>query len=245
MRTTLWIGFLLPVCLLGCDEAPRAGAATPAISATQGASSAAPARAPRAAAAESDSALASEGELEPEAPQAPAEPLLEAPLLLETRVEREGQTWAARWRVTNRGSSPVYLVTQLPRLEDGIQIPAPALIYRRAEEETLYLTKRLWRIPAAVDPLIQVVPFLTRLEPGQAYVGGVRIPPAIRESYPYQAGFRRAEIERLVISFGYFGEEAKPVASAEHPGLYQVSYGALGQQRYLTSAAAAVRLEVR
>jgi hypothetical protein len=178
----------------------------------------------------------------PSEPRAEAPQDAQSPLSLETHLGTEGESWAARWRVTNRGSAPVYLVTQVPSFREGRQVPAPGAIYRRAEDETLYLTKRLWRIPAAVDALAPTLPYLIRLDPGQSHVGGVRIPAAIRESYPYQDGYGKAQIERLVISFGYF-ETASPCP--DYPGLYQVPYSALDQQRYLTSQPLAARLEVR
>lgn len=258
MQPGSWIRYLLlTICLLalGCDEAASRAQAGLQPSGARLESpdprKAAPQPASRGDAAALSRVEAPAGEVAPaaqapqSAPEAPTQALSSAAPLLETRVEREGDTWTARWRVTNRGSRPIYLVTQLPTLQGGEQVPAPQAIYRRSEDETLYLTKRLWRVPASVDALITMVPFLTRLEPGQAHSGGVRIPAALRESYPYQDGYRRAGIARLVISFGYFDAAAEPTASPKHPGLYRVPYSALGQQRYLTSEAASVRLVVR
>ncbi len=264
MPPSSWTRYLLlTICLLGlgCEEAGLAGArAQTALPAEAGAQPAAeqaaePTAGPTASSAPqalasaqvpappayAKSAPRQEPETTPDALEAP----LETPLLLQTKVEAEGSKWTARWRITNRGSSPIYLVTQLPALQGGEQVPAPAAIYRRVEGDTLYLTKRLWRVPAVVDALITMVPFLIRLEPGQVHVGGVRIPAASRESYPYQDGYRRAGIARLVISFGYFDAAAQPSASPAHPGLYRVPYSALSQQRYLTSEPAPVRLVVR
>lgn len=247
MRPVFVIYLALSTALLGCDEAshpqgpaPQAageGAAGEGAAGEAEASSQAPKR--QRATNTTHSAANPDESAPPRPPAAGVEP---DPLALETHLQAEGDSWALRWRVTNHGQSPIYLVTQVPSFQAGRQVPAPGAIYRRAEDETLYLTKRLWRIPAAVDALVPALPYLIRLDPGQSHVGGVRIPAAIRESYPYQDGHAKAQIERLVVSFGYF-ESASPCA--EHAGLYQVPYSALDQQRYLTSEPLAARLVVR
>lgn len=254
MRPVFLIYLALSTALLGCDEAshpqgpaPQAageGAAGEAEASSQAPRS--PAGSPQRATAPQDPApnaphsAANPDESAP--PRPPAAGVEPDPLALETHLQAEGDSWALRWRVTNHSPSPIYLVTQVPSFRAGRQVPAPGAIYRRAEDETLYLTKRLWRIPAAVDALVPALPYLIRLDPGQSHVGGVRIPAAIRESYPYQDGHAAAQVQRLVVSFGYF-ESASPCA--EHPGLYQVPYSALDQQRYLTSEPLAARLVVR
>lgn len=171
---------------------------------------------------------------------------VESPLLMKTSLEpREGK-WIARWTVRNRSDETVYLVTQLPVRKSGRIVADAARIYRRAEATTLHLTKRLWRIPAGVAPLLQELPYLVRLAPGQSSAGAIRVPPSLLESYPYQAGRGGAALVReVVISFGYFTEDAQPVRSKANPDLFEVGYGALDMQRFLTGKPHAARLMVR
>ncbi len=172
---------------------------------------------------------------------------VESPLVMKTSLEPRDGKWIARWEIRNRSDEPVYLVTQLPVRKSGRIVPDAARIYRRAEEGTLHLTKRLWRIPAGVAPLLQELPYLLRLEPGQSSAGAIRVPPSLLESYPYQAGRGAAPglARAVVISFGYFTGDAQPVPSKANPALFEVAYRALDTQRFLTGEPHAARLMVR
>ncbi|MBL4845352.1 MAG: hypothetical protein JKY65_07495 [Planctomycetes bacterium] len=171
---------------------------------------------------------------------------VQSPLVIESSLEARGGKWIARWTVRNRSQAPIYLATQLPTVRGGRIVPDPHHIYLRAEGDTLHMTKRLWRIPRAVMPLIQELPFLIRLEPGQSHAGAIRIPPSLRESYPYrEGGAKNAFISKVVISFGYFTQDANPAPSKGHPGLFQVRYAARSAQRVVSGTPHAARLMVR
>ena len=170
---------------------------------------------------------------------------VESPLVMRTRFEPRDGKWIARWEIRNRGDEPVFLVTQLPVTKSAGIVADAARIYRRADQDTLHLTKRLWRIPAGVAPLVEELPYLVRLEPGQTSSGAIRVPPSLRESYPYQASYRNALVRKVVISFGYFTLDSQPVASQANAGLFEVGYQALDMQRFLTSEPHDARLMVR
>ena len=168
-----------------------------------------------------------------------------APLRLSTSLEARDGQWVARWTLINEGQEALYVATQLPVQRGGGSAPSPDRLYARARAGKLHLTKRLWRIPVLVQPLVRELPYLERLDPGQSLRGGVRIPPRVATNYPYQpGGAQEGELVReVVISFGYFDASVQPRALAS--GLYQVPYGAIDQQRYVRSPAHAARLYVR
>lgn len=155
--------------------------------------------------------------------------------------------WVARWTLTNEGQETLYVATQLPVQAGGGSAPSAHRLYARARAGTLHLTKRLWRIPNLVQPLIRELPYLERLEPGQSLKGGVRIPPRVAADHPYQSGEAREGefVREVVISFGFFDASAQPRLVEGAPGLYQVPYGALDQQRCVESPAHPARLYVR
>ncbi|MBL4850286.1 MAG: hypothetical protein JKY65_32560 [Planctomycetes bacterium] len=171
-----------------------------------------------------------------------------APLEMKTSLEPQGGKWVARWKIRNQSEEPVYLVAQLPTVKNGRIVPQPHKVYLRAQEDTLHLTKRLWRIPRGIDPFIQELPYLVRMVPGQVYEGVLGVPSSLKASYPYRSE-RSAPaakiVSKLVISFGYFTGEVQPQASKSHPDLFTVPYGAIESQSYVTSEPHAVRLVVR
>ncbi|MBL4844509.1 MAG: hypothetical protein JKY65_03190 [Planctomycetes bacterium] len=169
-----------------------------------------------------------------------------SPLELQTTLEPTNDRWIARWSIRNRSEEPIYVATQLPVMSEGRIVPDPDRIYLRAGGDTLYMTKRLWRIPGDVYPLIQSLPFLIRLEPGQVHTGAIRVPPSLGEDYPYQRRAKRtsALTSKVVISFGYFTEAANPQPAKGNEGLFKVSYGALNAQRYVTSTPHPAKLVV-
>jgi len=257
------------VGLVGCNEPPPAttgpGRAQPAI---RGAPARSAATARREVEAPGQVARATHGAPEPshdraERPQ-PGEPeaqgrapdrggargaLIEAsaPLRLETSLEPTQGKWVARWTLSNRGREPLYVATQLPTQRRGRIVPSRQRLYVRAQEGALHLTKRLWRIPRAVQAFVRELPYLERLEPGQSVAGAVRVPPLVAENHPYQAGgVRETQLVReVVISFGFFTQEAEPQPVAGTPGLYQVPYEAISEQRFVESPAHPARLSVR
>lgn len=170
---------------------------------------------------------------------------VQAPLTLETRLEAHQGQWVARWKLTNRGEEPIYVVTQLPVVKGGKARPDQHRIYLRPQGETLHLTKRMWRVPRGVSPLRIELPYLLRLEPGQTHQGAIRLPASVAASYPYRTSPERARVlvNQVAISFGYFTQEAGPQLS--EGGLYTLPYAALSKQAFVTSAPHAARLAVR
>lgn len=181
-------------------------------------------------------------------PQSQQGPAPEGRLVLTSSIEAgSGGEWIARWSVRNPGATPLYLVTQLPTVKGGRPAPDPNAVYLRAEGETLHLTKRMWRVPRGVSPLITELPYLLRLDPGQSHAGAIRLPPAVASKFPYRIGERgpEAPVSEVVISLGYFGEAANPKPCADHPGLYLAPYDALDSQLYVTSQPHPAQLRVR
>ena len=173
---------------------------------------------------------------------------VQSPLSIESSLEAAQGQWIARWTVRNESQEPVYLVTQLPTVKAGKVRPDQHRIYVRPQGETLHVTKRMWRIPRAVSPLHPELPFLIRLEPGQVHQGAIRLPASIAANYPYRSGAptkARALVNQVVLSFGYFSQDAGPQPSAEAPGLFTLPYGALSQQTFVSSTPHPARLLVR
>ena len=172
---------------------------------------------------------------------------VQSPLSIESSLEAAQGQWIARWTVRNESQEPLYLVTQLPVVKAGKVRPDAHRIYVRPQGETLHVTKRMWRIPRAVSPLRAELPFLIRLEPGQVHKGAIRLPASIAANYPYRTSpaKARALVNQVVLSFGYFGQDAGPQPSAEAPGLFTLPYGALGKQAFVSSTPHPARLSVR
>jgi len=184
----------------------------------------------------------------PDGPDGPSAATPEGELALTSSLEAApGGQWIARWSVRNPSQTPLYLVTQLPTVKGGRPTPDPNAVYLRAEGQTLHLTKRMWRVPRGVSPLITELPYLVRLDPGQSFDGALRLPPAVASSFPYRVKPRgeEAPVREVVISMGYFREAANPQPSPEHPGLYLAPYSAIDAQLYVTSAPHAAELRVR
>ncbi|MBL4848750.1 MAG: hypothetical protein JKY65_24785 [Planctomycetes bacterium] len=171
----------------------------------------------------------------------------EGPLAIESSLEPKQGEWVARWSIRNRSRKPVFLATQLPTVRNKRIAPDPARIYLRAKDETLYVTKRMWRIPRGVSPLIREVPFLIRLEPGQVHEGAIRLPASLASNYPYRSRRPSGQtlVSRVLISNGYFLESAQPTPSEEYPGLFTVPYTELESQQFVTSEPHPARLSVR
>lgn len=172
---------------------------------------------------------------------------VKSPLSIESSLQAAQGQWIARWTVRNESQEPLYLVTQLPIVKGGKIHADPHRIYVRPQGETLHVTKRMWRIPRAVSPLHPELPFLIRLEPGQVHTGAIRLPASIAANYPYRASQTKARalVNQVVISFGYFSQDAGPQPSAEAPGLFTLPYGALSQQTFVSSTPHKARLSVR
>lgn len=159
----------------------------------------------------------------------------------------ESGQWIVRWSVQNPGSKPRYLVAQLPNYAGGRPAPDPHGVYLETEGETLRLSKRMWRIPLGVSPLITELPYLVRLEPGESHSGAIRLPAAVARKFPYRVGPRRSGVTRvsqIVVSMGYFEEAVEPKPCAEHPGLYLATYGALESQALAIGPPHEIELEV-
>ncbi len=260
---------LISVLGFGCGETLTSGPgqARPALRTTASASSQAPrrsARTSRAALAPSastagarpanqeqgspDPASAGEGLPRSQALSGAGAPSqVTSPLRLSTTLESGDGVLIARWTLTNEGPEPLYVATQLPVQRNGRARPSPHPLYVRALGQTLYLTKRLWRIPRLVQPLVRELPYLERLEPGQSLSGGVQIPPRVAQTYPYQAEPARTDevVSEVVISFGFFSESAGPRPAIGAPGLYQVPYPAISGQGIVESPAHSARISVR
>lgn len=261
------IPLLVLLSLTGCDDEPAAETAAPAV---REAPRPERSEAPRSARSEAPSASAptsqaaprhDHAELEQRAPQrrhgqerieTPADQggirgalsPTPAPLLIETTLEATQGKWLARWKVTNQGSRPLYVATRLPA--GRADAPSPHRLYVRAQDGTLHLTKRLWRIPSGVRPHRVELPYLEKLEPGQSVTGAVRIPPLVAEHYPYQGSLLRRQtqlVREVVISCGYFDASANPIPLAG--GLYRVAYEEIAKQRFAKGSAHPARLSVR
>jgi hypothetical protein len=181
-------------------------------------------------------------------PDSSPESVPEGQLVLTSSVEAgSGGEWIVRWSVRNPGTSSLYLVAQLPTVKGGRPAPDPNAVYLRADGETLHLTKRMWRVPRGVSPLITELPYLVRLDPGQSHAGAIRLPPAVASKFPYRIEDRgpEAPVSEVVVSMGYFSEAAGPQACPDHEGLYLAPYSALESQAYVTSEPHAAELRVR
>jgi hypothetical protein len=169
-----------------------------------------------------------------------------SPLTIESSLEPQGSKWVARWTVRNVSNAPVYVVAHVPTIKSGRRAPAQGRVYLRAVDGTLHLTKRMWQIPRGVRPLVRELPYLQRLEPGEAIKGGLRLPAAVASSYPYKTHRpRRTLVSKVEISFGYFTGSANPRPSPDDTGLFQVPYSELSAQRFVRSQPHAARLSVR
>jgi hypothetical protein len=171
---------------------------------------------------------------------------VQSPLSLESSLEASQGQWIARWTLRNEGEEPIYLVAQLPVVKGGKVRPDANRIYVRPQGETLHVTKRMWRIPRDVSPYTVELPYLIRLEPGQVHKGAIRLPASIAANFPYRLSPKgsRVLVSEVVLSFGYFSQDAGPRAS-DTPGLFTLPYGALNEQAFVSSEPHPARLAVR
>lgn len=239
---------------LSSDDAPRARTRTVA-SASAASTEAAP-TAPRSdsptASPSTPSQRPSPGEQLEERTKAPGmsqilrDKELQSPLSIESSLEASQGQWIARWKVRNESDEPIYLVTQLPVVKGGKARPDAHRIYVRPQGETLHVTKRMWRVPRALSPMRIELPYLLRLEPGQVHQGAIRLPASIAATYPYRTSPERPRVlvNQVVLSFGYFGQDAGPQAS-DAPGLFALPYAALSKQAFVSSSPHPARLAVR
>ncbi|MGE0709021.1 MAG: hypothetical protein AB7N76_23310 [Planctomycetota bacterium] len=167
-------------------------------------------------------------------------------LVLSAALEGEGEARRLTWTLSNQGALAVWVFGVLPSYEDGAFRPGHRL-YARRRGETLHLTRRLWQIPQGIAVAIAEVPWLVRLEPGEALSDEVPLGGTARPDHPYQRGTRAAReaaarphaVHELQLSYGYLVEGSGPEPHAV-PGphrLARVGYaGGLAAQRFVLAA---------
>jgi hypothetical protein len=112
--------------------------------------------------------------------------------------------------VTNTAGHEVYLFNRLFVTDiKGQRTLDPNRAYAEVRGTTLHLAKQLVEIPPGMLVEFPVVPYLTRLDPGESLEEKMEFELPIREDQPYMtvpfgANEREVTCEELVFTIGYF-----------------------------------------
>jgi len=144
-----------------------------------------------------------------------------------------------RYRTGNPWGRELYLVNRLFATDPtGAIALDPNRVYVTVKDGALHLAKMFVEVPDGMDVECPEVPFLTMLQPGEAFAEEFDLPLPARLTWPYEPfrpGVPREEVaicERIDFSLGYFlPRERTWVTKTEVAGQYLLAseYGYLRQ----------------
>jgi hypothetical protein len=116
-----------------------------------------------------------------------------------------------RYRTGNPWGRELYLVNRLFATDPtGAIAFDPNRVYVTVEDGTLHLAKQFVEVPEGMDVECPEVPFLTMLQPGEAFAEEFELPLPTRVVWPYEpfrSGVTRDEAttcEQIDFALGYF-----------------------------------------
>ena len=154
------------------------------------------------------------------------------PLRMEVDIRVADQTLDLEYKIKNIRNKPIYLFNVLWDWDKtGQYVASPNPVYACLKQDGLvHLAKQILPLPRNRKVELRIVPFATKVEPGQEYGEKLELPLPLREYNPYfpfgeQSKHKLMTAQGVVFSLQYVGEmEDLKAPPAPLPGALQVQY---------------------